>query len=70
MITELIQLLAAFVQAFLTVSTWALILAMYWDDRNPPTVIWGVAVVMVGTYGITIVGPKLVAFIRGEKPTK
>lgn len=45
------ETIGALVQAFLAVSTWSFILAMYWNGQEVPAVVLGLGAGMLAKYG-------------------
>jgi len=66
MAEEFKKIIGAFTEFFLTASTWLFILWTFWeggafDDIHP--VVWGLAVALIGKYGLSLV-PKAMDAIK------
>ncbi len=62
---ELKKVIVTLVQAFLMISTWTYILVSYWNQTEPPGVIWGAAIALAALYGIALVGPAATKMLKG-----
>ena len=66
MAEEFKKIIGAVTEFFLTLSTWLYILWTFWDggtfeDIHP--VVWGVAVALIGKYGLSLV-PKVLDAVK------
>jgi hypothetical protein len=46
------KIIGSLIQAFLAISTWVFILVAYWNDKEPPAIIFGAGAALLAKYGL------------------
>jgi hypothetical protein len=49
---DLNKIIGSLIQAFLAISTWVFILVAYWNDKDPPAIIFGAGAALLAKYGL------------------